>query len=643
MDIVFVNLPFVQLSQPSLALSILTSVVERSGYSSVVLYPNLQFSQAIGEKLYALIANYYPQTDLLLGEVLFSQYLNDIDASSSILNLISLARSGTRERLGDYISQLVSQRENIARFIDETARAVLDKRPKVIGLSSIFQQHTAALSLAKRLRELDDSVAILLGGSNCEGEMGAQTAASFNYVDFVFSGAGETSIIEVLKQLLDGAPITAVDGVFPTTRRPNHPQPNASYGAEPDLDSLPFPNFRDYFTAIQGIGSRLTGEVLLPFEGSRGCWWGVKNHCTFCGLNGRTMKMRQKSGPRVLAELRYLASQFPNGKITPVDNIMPNSYFDDVLPELARNPVGQIFFEVKANLKEEQLKLLHSAQVRELQPGIESLSDASLRRMRKGVSSLQNILLLRRSKEIGLKLFWNLLFGFPGEEITEYHEQLDIARSISHLPPPISAARVRVDRFSPLFSESEQFRIRNLRPVEAYNNIYPYLSEADRSRIAYYFDADYDERHAFATERVMLQSFVSVWRTSYPGAYLGLLENNNVSVLVDTRVGASTHAYIVDARDLFAFTLCRKILHVDDAVRSIEEHFPETDGFTILQRWISRGCILRIGSNVLSLVEEGVQSHELIAALALARERQGEEIVDRSFRSPIEIGHEPAL
>jgi len=33
-------------------------------------------------------------------------------------------------------------------------------------------------------------------------------------------------------------------------------------------------------------------EPLLLFETSRGCWWGERSHCTFCGLNGLDLAYR---------------------------------------------------------------------------------------------------------------------------------------------------------------------------------------------------------------------------------------------------------------------------------------------------------------------------------------------------------------
>ena len=177
-----------------------------------------------------------------------------------------------------------------------------------------------------------------------------------------------------------------------------------------------------------------------------------------------------------------------------------------------------MFYEVKVNLKPEQLELLRKAQVVELQPGIESLSDRSLQRMRKGTSSLQNVQFLLNTKQLGIAVFWNLLFGFPGEDASEYGAQIAILKAISHLPPPVSAARVRIDRFSPLYERGNSFGVRNIRPIEPYKHIYPELTPEDRLQLAYYFDADYTERHMFEEERAEIRSLVEHWKKPTPGA-----------------------------------------------------------------------------------------------------------------------------
>src|SRR6185369_5992400 len=97
------------------------------------------------------------------------------------------------------------------------------------------------------------------------------------------------------------------------------------------------------------------------------------------------------------------------------------SYFNDFLPALAEKKLGiTLFYETKANLKREQVRLLRNAGVTVIQPGIESLSDAVLKLMRKGVSALQNIQLLKWAMEMGVEPRWNILWGFPREPAEAY-------------------------------------------------------------------------------------------------------------------------------------------------------------------------------------------------------------------------------
>src|SRR5579872_2764363 len=104
-------------------------------------------------------------------------------------------------------------------------------------------------------------------------------------------------------------------------------------------------------------------------------------------------------------------------------------YFGDFIPELIEAKLGlELFFEVKANLKKEQLRMLRDAGARSLQPGVESLSTSVLSVMDKGVRGLQNVQLLKWCKELGIVPRWNLLWGFPGEPEAEYARMAEDVR-----------------------------------------------------------------------------------------------------------------------------------------------------------------------------------------------------------------------
>ena len=52
-----------------------------------------------------------------------------------------------------------------------------------------------------------------------------------------------------------------------------------------DLDKLPYPDYDDYVLTQKQLNLVFPGDPALHIEGSRGCWWGQKHQCTFCGLN----------------------------------------------------------------------------------------------------------------------------------------------------------------------------------------------------------------------------------------------------------------------------------------------------------------------------------------------------------------------
>ena len=73
-----------------------------------------------------------------------------------------------------------------------------------------------------------------------------------------------------------------------------------------------------------------------PRETSRGCWWGEKRQCTFCGLNGGSIAFRAKPQERkVLPEISSAVSEFGVLDIIITDNILDPANFETLLPRLA--------------------------------------------------------------------------------------------------------------------------------------------------------------------------------------------------------------------------------------------------------------------------------------------------------------------
>ncbi|PWT94242.1 MAG: hypothetical protein C5B54_00310 [Acidobacteria bacterium] len=233
-------------------------------------------------------------------------------------------------------------------------------------------------------------------------------------------------------------------------------------------------------------------KPVLTLETSRGCWWGERAHCTFCGLNGLSMGYRAVK-PQLAIELFNSLFQY-SGKVSrlmAVDNILPKSYLQQVLPLLDTPSDMEIFYEVKADLSEQDMAVLAKSGVKQIQPGIEALATPTLKLMKKGITVFQNLKLLKLCALYSVQPHWNLLVGFPGEGEKSYRSYVDMIPRLFHLYPPSGTFPVRFDRFSPYHDQAEKYGL-DLLPLDFYSLIYPFDKE-DLKQFAYYF-ADHNLR-----------------------------------------------------------------------------------------------------------------------------------------------------
>jgi ribosomal peptide maturation radical SAM protein 1 len=305
-------------------------------------------------------------------------------------------------------------------------------------------------------------------------------------------GEGDIAFPELLDALATGGDPGSVPGVAhrtgdTVTAVPGRPP----YGR---LDESPPPDYDEFFDRAEELGLQPRAgmrTVSIPFESARGCWWGAKHHCTFCGLNGSTMSFRAKSPRRVADELAGLARRYRSFRFEAVDNILDTAYLNELFPELiATGTTYEIFYEVKANLSREQLRLLRQGGVTHLQPGLESLSTRVLGLMRKGVRAGQNVNVLRWGQHYGISILWNIIWGFPGESAADYDAQAAVIPHLVHLRPPVGAGRIWLERFSPLFTQPDS-GVRTRRPDRGYRHIYP--AGFDLDKLAYFFEYELDE------------------------------------------------------------------------------------------------------------------------------------------------------
>ena len=532
-DVVLVCMPFAEVQRPSIALGLLQAALKNTGISSEVVYANFTFAETIG--LVAYQAMQSAPTDHLLGEWCFAQGLLPESANNGAgakkdeeyLNLILEVRcTGFPPQLEQRKDLMRWVRGKSAACVNEIAEGIVARKPRIVGCSSVFQQHCASLALLRRIRELSPETVLVMGGANCEGEMGVATVQAFPWVDCVVSGEADAIFRDLCRVLLEQGraadPGALPGGAISQAHLGNGFTQDPPRPVLRDMDSLPVPDYDDYFATLRASSLANLVQPGLLAESSRGCWWGEKSHCTFCGLNGEGMGFRSKSPQHLLAELAELSRRYGTRSFQFVDNILDMSYFKTVLPQLATAAEKySLFYETKANLKREQVRLLADAGVRWIQPGIESLDDNVLRLIAKGNSALINLQLLRWAKEFHVDVSWNILSGMPGESDSWYREMAEWLPAIFHLQPPSGVNRVRYDRFSPYQMRPADFGLK-LQPSRAYQHVYPLPNES-LMRLAYSFEDASEPGHVHrgvhdGPGRQKLQELVYEWNDLWRGA-----------------------------------------------------------------------------------------------------------------------------
>ena len=468
------------------------------------------------------------------------------------------------------LDDLIALRRLAPDFVRSLAAEIVADGATIVGFTTTFTQNIPALSLAKQLKTIAPEITIVFGGANCDGPQGAALHRQFPFIDYLIRGEAETSFPSLLKYLNDGGPLPDIPGLC-------HRGPNGESVADerhPPLVSLSdtlTPRFTTYLRQIDESSIRPFIRPKAIVESSRGCWWGEKSHCTFCGLNGATMKFRSKNPATVVKEIRSAAADCLSLDIFMVDNILDMHYFDTLLPMLSQEPYDYcLHYEIKSNISLKQVNQLRQGKVFHVQPGIESLTSSVLRSMRKGVTGWQNLRFLRDCQAVGITVTWNYLYGFPDEREEDYEDVLRQLPFLFHLPPPAEVVRFSIQRFSPYFNNPELgFAGKKVGP----NLEHIYHSTAEQlSDLVHLFSAP--KRGITEDCARKLQAVAEEWREAYKDCELKIEPREQGLAVHDTRpFNAGSSYYVIDDPLLMsAYHLLRSGCSTEQLLSRLKKH-----------------------------------------------------------------------
>lgn len=603
-----VNMPFSAIEMPSIALTQLRSVLEDRFGSQVsvdVCYPSNDVCRYLSLPIYRLVCD--EGSTSALGDWLFRQVAFPNEPDNTLI--YRQRYFPARDQRQTSFEEALAKRPGLDRLLDELIDKYRLDQADLVGFTSMFSQNGACFAMAKKLKDRNPNQIIVIGGANCESPMGEEIIRNVPFFDYVFSGPGLLSFQKMVENLLAGdlSPMERTNGVFTRANCHTGLPPGVSViGDELPIDAEIRHDYEGFLSEFQEFYADQPTAPILFFETSRGCWWGERAHCTFCGLNGGTMNYRSMAPELALKLIQGLFHQYyPRVRsFNCVDNIMPKSYPREVFAKLDTPEDVSIFYEVKADLTDEDLELLSAAGVDVVQPGIEAMASSTLKLMRKGTTSVRNVQFLKSCMTHDVQPAWNLLIGFPGEGQDVYRKYVEEMPRWVHMPPPSGAHMVRFDRFSPYFTQAQQYGL-DLHPLDAYSLAYPFPAEslknfayyfADRNVMATYF---LDSARWIGKIRQALAPWRNAWASGRPPvlAFTG----EGATTIRDTRSGpALFHEVGEVGRRLLE--ILEKPMTLDDFRKEVAAQGPQVDLDAELAKLRAKGLLLEDNNRLVSLV-----------------------------------------
>ncbi|HEX2643094.1 MAG TPA: RiPP maturation radical SAM C-methyltransferase [Thermoanaerobaculia bacterium] len=571
LKVALLNMPFAGYHMPSIGLTQIKGVTDRELGDRVqtqVIYASLDFGSYVGLDFYETVSTAFEQLQAYFPDWFFRQaaFPDEPDNAEEYF-----ARFFPGQEFANFRRVALEKRRGIETAFNQIIDRYKLDQMDVVGFTSMFFENNPSFAMARLIKARNPHVITVMGGATSESPSGEEYVKNVPAMDYVFSGPGLKTFPRFLTNILEGRPELndQIDGVF---SKVNQGQGIGAMGPELDINVYIPLDYDPYFEALDEKFPAYDIRTILPFETSRGCWWGEHAHCSFCGLNKNTMAYRAMRPDLAVELIRSLFKYRGRASVLIcVDNILQRQYVKEVFPYLDTPDDMFIFYQLKANLQEREVEAMARARVKAITPGFESLNSYTLKLMDKGVTAFHNLQVMKYCSLHDVFPGWNLLVGSPGEPEETYEKYCRELHSIVHLPAPQALFSIHFNRYSPYFDRASDFGLK-LKPSDFYSFLFPFPEESIEN-IAYEFKdenigADYVNALSRWIDRI--NERIAYWRTRYYSED-GLLPPK---LYFFEREGET---FVYDSRDGHA-----KEIPIRPALRRLMQHLNEPRRISVL-------------------------------------------------------------
>jgi len=333
-----------------------------------------------------------------------------------------------------FIDDFWSQHEDI---LNDCLDRLLARGPRVVGFSVLLFNAMPSMYLIQQVRQQRPETVIIAGGPAFfrHQEDGEEQIRLFGYpvmdnpsrrkrlqgwledLDLVVFDEGEETLLEVMRRVQDHGDLDGIQGTGAAIDGQHRIQPPRPLIK--DLSRLPYPSLRQFDL------ENYTGEV-LPIQTARGCI----NRCTCCVEHHRWgHRVRMRDLESVIAEIQNAVETYSCTRFKLYDMLLNPSIrrmksFCELLLEHELEIRWGGNMVVNEKMDADFFRLCKSAGAHTFTFGVESGSPRVLDLIGKKFSIKAAEQNLQDCHDAGIKVFINLVVGFPGETEEDFQQTL---------------------------------------------------------------------------------------------------------------------------------------------------------------------------------------------------------------------------
>jgi anaerobic magnesium-protoporphyrin IX monomethyl ester cyclase len=349
------------------------------------------------------------------------------------------ARRGCTPPLGlAYMAAVLEMNDHPVSILDANAigitvrdivERVKQEKPGVIGITTYTDTIGVALQVAKKVKQNDESILVVLGGPYTSHT--ARCLVTKPFIDFVLVGESEFPYLDFIEAIDAGSSVGRISNIMTKEK--------ASHDIEPvvehleNLDRLPIPAYHllpmnSYHPSFRKqLGHRPRLGVLMT---TRGCLF----HCGFCDAS-MGHAIRQRSMPLLQAELDCQVQQYQINELMVLDDLFTFDKANGYQRTLALCKVlKQYKLPWSCNTRldfvnEQVLRAMSLSGCKRIHVGIESLNPEVLKRAGKGIDIGAIKAGILKIKQAGIEASGNFIYGLPGDTIASFNRTISKAKS----------------------------------------------------------------------------------------------------------------------------------------------------------------------------------------------------------------------